>query len=281
MQGRSLLFTLSLLFLLSFSEAKKKSKQPLDAAVTGSESTTVKASLPSGQLSTKDGHLCTWEVLERGTNILLQLSCSMPGEEGRRPSYTCQFAGKPQECSAYSSQASQYWKQVITKFKKRDNACQGEKVLKTRLCKKAQSASHMKLTERSEDETSTPVNKETRDKSKRKTEVPAKKSKGVKKEKEEKKEEDGIGDGYQNTEPDVSYCAEGWSSICSFFVKFFEGWKRLSEMFWMDPSVDKSEEWWRMSSRGTSTMECVRNTFFSLVCGLSTQWIKQLGCKEK
>ncbi|KAI7804725.1 fibroblast growth factor-binding protein 1 [Triplophysa rosa] len=226
MQGRSLLFTLSLLFLLSLSEPKKKSKQPSDA-VDGSHSTTVKASLPSGQLSTKDGHRCTWEALERGTNILLTMSCSIPGEEGRRPPYTCQFAGKPWECSAYSSQSSQYWKQVMSKFKKRNNACQGEKVLKTRLCKKDPSVSHMKLTERSEDETTTPVSQGARDESKRKTEVSARKSKGVKKEKEEKREEDGIGevvnDGYQNTEPDVSYCAEGWSSICRFFVKFFEG----------------------------------------------------------
>lgn len=226
MQGLSLLFTLSLLFLLSLSQAKKKSKQPSDA-VDVSHSTTVKASLPSGQLSTKDGHRCTWEAVERGTNILLTMSCSIPGEEGSRPPYTCQFAGKPWECLAYSSQSSRYWKQVMSKLKKRNNACQGEKVVKTRLCKKAQSASHMKLTERSEDETTTPVSKRAGDESKRKTEVSARKGKGAKKENEEKKEEDGIGDvindGYQNTEPDVSYCAEGWSSFCRFFVKFFDG----------------------------------------------------------
>lgn len=25
-------------------------------------------------------------------------------------------------------------------------------------------------------------------------------------------------------EPVQSYCSEGWHSVCSFFVKFFEGW---------------------------------------------------------
>ncbi|XP_016120747.1 fibroblast growth factor-binding protein 1-like [Sinocyclocheilus grahami] len=230
MRGRSLLFIFSLLFLvLSFIEAKKKSKQPSDA-VTGSESTAVNPSLGSGQLSTKDGHRCTWETLERGANILLQVSCTAPSEEGLGPHYTCQFAGKPQECSVYSTQSSQYWKQVVSKLKKRKNACEGEKVLKTRLCKKAPSASHMKLTERSGEETTTHTSKGMLEESKQKTEAPARKEKEVQKEKEEevKKEEDeGFGevmnDGFSDMEPAVSYCGEGWHSACNFFAKFFDG----------------------------------------------------------
>ncbi|XP_055029171.1 fibroblast growth factor-binding protein 1 [Misgurnus anguillicaudatus] len=230
MQRRNLLFILSHLFLLlSFSEAKKKSK-PASDAVTGSDSAAVKALLGSGQLSTKDGHRCTWETLERGTNVVLQVSCSVPGEEGLKSPYTCEFAGKPQECSVYNTQSSQYWKQVVSKLKKRNNACEGEKVLKTRLCKKAPSASHMKLTERSGEQTTTPMSEGVKGESKRKTEVPARRSKDAKKEKERevKKEEDkGFGDvaddGYQDTEPYMSYCGEGWSSVCNFFVKFFDG----------------------------------------------------------
>ncbi|XP_016377689.1 fibroblast growth factor-binding protein 1-like [Sinocyclocheilus rhinocerous] len=230
MRGRSLPFIFSLLFLvLSFSEAKKKSKQPSDT-VTGSDSTVVNPSLGSGQLSTKDGHRCTWETLERGANILLQVSCTAPSEEGLGPHYTCQFAGKPQECSVYSTQSSQYWKQVVSKLKKRKNACEGEKVLKTRLCKKAPSASHMKLTERSGEETTTQMSKGMPEESKRKTEAPTRKVKEVQKEKEEevKKEEDeGFGevvnDGFSDMEPAVSYCGEGWHSVCNFFTKFFDG----------------------------------------------------------
>lgn len=226
MRGRSLFFTFSLLFLLlSFSEAKKKSKQPSDA-VTGSESTAINPSLGSGQLSTKDGHRCTWETLERGANILLQVSCSDPEEEGLKPPYTCQFAGKPQECSVYSTQSSQYWKQVVSKLKKRKNACEGEKVLKTRLCKRAPSASHMKLTERSGEETTTHISEGTQEESKHKTEAPVRKEK--EKEEDVKKEEDeGFGevlnDGISDMGPAVSYCGEGWHSVCSFFVKFFDG----------------------------------------------------------
>lgn len=229
MRGQSLLFTFSLLFLLlSFSEAKKKSKQPADA-VAGSESTAINPLLGSGQLSTKDGHRCTWETLERGANILLQVSCSVPAEDGLKPPYTCQFAGKPQECSVYSTQSSQYWKQVVGKLKKRMNACEGEKVLKTRLCKKAPSASHMKLTERSGEETTTHISEGKQEESKLKTEAPVRKEKEVQKEKEEegKKEEDEefgvLNDGVSDMEPAVSYCGEGWHSVCNFFVKFFDG----------------------------------------------------------
>ncbi|KTF90597.1 hypothetical protein cypCar_00041868 [Cyprinus carpio] len=179
MRGRSLPFIFSLLFLvLSFSEAKKKSKQPSDT-VTGTDSTVVNPLLGSGQLSTKDGHRCTWETLVRGANVLLQVSCTNPSEDGLGPHYTCQFAGKPQECSVYSTQSSQYWKQVVSKLKKRKNACEGEKVLKTRLCKKAPSASHMKLTERSREETTTHMSKGMPEESKRKTEAPTKNVKEV------------------------------------------------------------------------------------------------------
>ncbi|XP_056333015.1 fibroblast growth factor-binding protein 1 [Danio aesculapii] len=233
MRGRSLLFLISLLFLLhSFSEAKKKSKQPSEA-VARSDITPINPSLGSGQLSTKDGHRCTWETLERGANIVLQVSCSVAGEDGLKPPYTCQFAGKPQECSIYSSQSSQYWKQVVSKLKKRNNACEGEKVLKTRLCKKAPSASHMKLTERSGEETTTHMSEGMQD-GKRKTDVPAKKEKDVQKEEKEEEEEekkkdedDGVGgivnDEFSDMEPGVSYCGEGWHSVCRFFVKFFDG----------------------------------------------------------
>lgn len=207
------------------------SRQPSEA-VAGSDITPINPSLGSGQLSTKDGHRCTWETLERGANIVLQVSCSVAGEDGLKPPYTCQFAGKPQECSAYNDQSSQYWKQVVSKLKRRENACEGEKVLKTRLCKKASSASHMKLTERSGVETTTHMSEGTQD-SKRKTDVPGRKEKDVQKEKKEeekemkKDEDDGVegivNDEFSDMEPAVGYCRESWHSLCRFFGKFFDG----------------------------------------------------------
>lgn len=87
----------------------------------------------------------------------------------------------------------------------------------------------MKLTERSGEETTTHISEGTQE-SKRKTEAPVRKDKEVQKEKEEevKKEEDeGFGDvqndGVSDMGPAVSYCGEGWHSVCSFFVRFFDG----------------------------------------------------------
>lgn len=104
------------------------------------------------------------------------------------------------------------------KLKKRLNACEGEKVLKARTCKKAPAEAHMKLAQQSGD---------------KKTEEEKKK----KKKKEEAEEsrhsragwtgpEKDAGDGTEmmsDAAPVESYCSEGWSSVCSFFVRFFEG----------------------------------------------------------
>ncbi len=88
----------------------------------------------------------------------------------------------------------------------------------------------MKLTERSGEETTTHMKSTMPEERKRKTEAPAKKEKEAQKEKEEevKKEEDeGFGDvvndGFSDMEPAVSYCGEGWHSVCNFFVKFLDG----------------------------------------------------------
>lgn len=118
--------------------------------------------------------------------------------------------------------SSQYWKQLVGKLKKRKNACEGEKVLKAKSCKKAPTEAHMKLAQRSGDEA--------RKGGKKRGPAPGKGSAGARtdrrrKEEEEKREEPGfVEDGVVNDmEPVQSYCSEGWHSVCSFFVKFFEG----------------------------------------------------------
>lgn len=128
--------------------------------------------------------------------------------------YWCRYAGRPQLCSSYGLQSSQYWKQLVGKLKKRFNACEGEKVLKVRSCKKAPAEAHMKLAQHSG--------------SKRREE-----EKINKKEEEPQRSRAGgvgqgadIGDGTEmmsDAAPVESYCSEGWSSVCSFFVRFFEG----------------------------------------------------------
>lgn len=80
-------------------------------------------------------------------------------------------------------------------------------MLKVRTCKKAPAEAHMKLAQHS-------GSKKTEEKKKKKNEggwaVP----------------QDDAGDGMEmmsDAAPVESYCSEGWSSVCNFFVRFFEG----------------------------------------------------------
>ncbi|XP_056147908.1 fibroblast growth factor-binding protein 2 [Lampris incognitus] len=180
----------------------------------------------SGTLTTKEGHRCTWETSGQG-QVSLLVSCSVHSE-GEQQRYWCRYAGKPDQCQAYSAKSSQYWKQLVGKLKKRHNACEGEKILKAKTCKKAPAEAHMKLAQRSGEETAA-ERKGGQAGGKRREPSDggeaARKKKEV--EEEKRKRDEGTGfveDGVVNDmDPVQSYCAEGWHSVCSFFVKFFEG----------------------------------------------------------
>ncbi|XP_041865425.1 fibroblast growth factor-binding protein 2 [Melanotaenia boesemani] len=183
--------------------------------------------LSSGELTTKQGHSCTWQTSGEGLVSLL-VNCSTKAKDDEER-YWCRYAGKPDLCQSYGVKSSQYWKQLVGKLKKRDNACEGEKVLKAKTCKKAPSEAHMKLAQRSGEE----------DGGKKKaaggkSSDGAKVDKRKKKEREEEDEEEkkkreertGLDDDeglVNDMEPVQSYCSEGWHSVCSFFLKFFEG----------------------------------------------------------
>ncbi|XP_054879709.1 fibroblast growth factor-binding protein 2-like [Poeciliopsis prolifica] len=186
--------------------------------------------LSSGELSTKQGHRCTWQTSGEGLVSLL-VNCSTE-TEGDAERYWCRYAGKPDLCQAYSVKSSQYWKQLVGKLKKRENACEGEKVLKAKTCKKASGEAHMKLAQRSGDEDKNAA----KEGGKKKAEAGAKSSDGGKVEKRKKVKEDEEekrkreertefdDEGMVNDmEPVQTYCSDGWHSVCSFFVKFFEG----------------------------------------------------------
>uniref|UniRef100_A0A665VN35 Fibroblast growth factor binding protein 3 n=1 Tax=Echeneis naucrates TaxID=173247 RepID=A0A665VN35_ECHNA len=175
----------------------------------------------SGELTTKEGHRCVWQTSGEGL-VNLMVNCK------KHPQYWCRYAGKPDLCQAYGVKSSQYWKQLVGKLKKRLNACEGEKVLKAKTCKKAPNEAHMKLAQRS--------GEEGRKGGKRKGMPVAKSSDGEKAEKRKKKEqeeeekkmreertgleEEGV---MNDMEPVQNYCSEGWHAVCSFFVKFFDG----------------------------------------------------------
>lgn len=105
------------------------------------------------------------------------------------------------------------------KLKKRLNACDGEKVLKAKTCKKAPAEAHMKLAQRGGPE----LRRAGKDGAKRGGHV----GRGSEAGRAGPKEGERTGtaaDGVMNDmAPAQSYCSEGWTSVCSFFVKFFEG----------------------------------------------------------
>ncbi|KAK5854393.1 hypothetical protein PBY51_015466 [Eleginops maclovinus] len=186
----------------------------------------------SGELTTKEGHSCTWQTSGEGlVSLLVNCSTETLGDPLR---YWCRYAGKPDLCQAYGVKSSQYWKQLVGKLKKRQNACDGEKVLKAKTCKKAPAEAHMKIAERSGEE-------ERKGGKKRGGPAATKSSEGGKRRKKEEEEEEEEEDkkkmmteedwtGFDDEEgvvndmaPVQSYCSEGWHSVCSFFVRFFDG----------------------------------------------------------
>ncbi|XP_053731963.1 fibroblast growth factor-binding protein 2 isoform X2 [Synchiropus splendidus] len=166
----------------------------------------------SGELTTKEGHRCTWQTSGEGL-VTLQVNCSTETPRDSRR-YWCRYAGKPDLCQAYSLKSSQYWKQLVGKLKKKQNACDGEKILKAKTCKKAPAEAHMKLAQHSGEE-----------------EKKAGKRKGASRSGEEKRrKKDGqlerapeAEHGLMSDAPAQSYCGQGWNSLCSFFAKIFEG----------------------------------------------------------
>ncbi|XP_067909428.1 fibroblast growth factor-binding protein 2-like [Heterodontus francisci] len=196
-------------------------------------------SLPTnGTLSTKDSHACSWDITGE-EEITLQVSCSSQGG-----SYWCKYTGRPQTCPTYNIKASQYWKQVLGKVKRKKHACEGEKTLKTRICKKGPTESQLKLKEKSLDP-SKGQGKVSLKKTGRKKEFvkvptvldqvdstvkPFKKNRANSKASESMKSEEPstlseMNDDNPEFQEELSraYCAEKWHSLCSFFVNLWNG----------------------------------------------------------
>ncbi|KAG2463397.1 fibroblast growth factor-binding protein 2 [Polypterus senegalus] len=180
-----------------------------------------KSNSNSGELTTKDNHRCTWETSGE-VDVSLLVNCNLQDK-----TYWCRYAGQPDLCPSYRAKPSQFWKQVVGRLKKKRNACDGDKILKTRMCKKAPDEAQMKLSQKSSPEESVPEKVKIKGSSKKKEVTPEVSSK--KKEKmapiPEPQDLGEVND--DNTESEVepieNYCAEGWDSFCRIFVKLFNG----------------------------------------------------------
>ncbi|GCB62761.1 fibroblast growth factor-binding protein 3-like [Scyliorhinus torazame] len=234
------------LFLLTFISL------PGEGAKTGDDSE--QANRPSkkrrgksfptkGALTTKESHACSWAVTGGQEEVTLRVNCSYQGG-----SYWCSYTGRPQSCLTYSTNAGQYWKQVIGRVKRKKHACEGDKTLKTRICKRGAAESQLKLKDKSL-EPSRRGHKVYNKGPGRKKEFtkglpqngtvlqqvdspqkPSKKSrKRAKAPQPERSEEPSTSSEMNNANPEFQeelsqvYCAEKWHSLCSFFVSLWNG----------------------------------------------------------
>ncbi|XP_061490332.1 fibroblast growth factor-binding protein 3 [Rhineura floridana] len=98
----------------------------------------------SGQFSTRDKHLCSWQLISSEEATELQLSCHQPGEESSKRQQ-CIYRGHPELCTAYSSKGRQFWKQILGKLRKKPHPCQDSSPLKSRLCTSKKGTSEAQL----------------------------------------------------------------------------------------------------------------------------------------
>lgn len=229
MKSAAVISLLLLLCLSVFPEAKRqpgqpkpdKPRQPPPSTAPPTRRARNRSVPSSGELSTKDGHRCIWQTSGEGL-VSLMVNCTIE-TLGAQQRYWCRYAGKPDLCEAYGVKSSQYWKQLVGKLKKRQNACEGEKVLKAKTCKKAPAEAHMKLAQNSAEE-ERKAGKKRGGKSERKKKDGVEEEEGLEEagrpEQRTGLQEEGV---LSDMAPVQSYCSEGWHSVCNFFVRFFEG----------------------------------------------------------
>ncbi|XP_067409073.1 fibroblast growth factor-binding protein 3 [Emydura macquarii macquarii] len=87
----------------------------------------------SGQFSTREQHVCSWQLVPGEEATELRLSCRAPGGGGSE-GLQCVYRGQPERCAAYPAKGRQYWKQILGKLRRKRHPCQDSSPLKARLC---------------------------------------------------------------------------------------------------------------------------------------------------
>ncbi|XP_037660798.1 fibroblast growth factor-binding protein 3 [Choloepus didactylus] len=203
----------------------------------------------SGRFFSPEKHECSWQLLQTvlgaAASSELALSCQDP--DGAR--YQCAYRGEPQRCAAYAARGSHYWKQVLSRLRKKLRPCHDPAPLKVRLCagKKGHSA-ELRLVPGAPPPTGpTAVGFPRKPKpltrgrglirkhasgsaapaptppSARSKVKPSEKTKGSKRKElllGTRPDPDGLDENAELTE---TYCAEKWHSLCNFFVNFWNG----------------------------------------------------------
>ncbi|XP_070608462.1 fibroblast growth factor-binding protein 3 [Erythrolamprus reginae] len=97
----------------------------------------------SGEFSTHDEHMCSWQLISGERDTELQITCRAAEGEAQR----CVYQGRPEICAAYSTKGRQFWKQILGKLRRKRHPCQDTSPLKSRLCsgKKEMSEAQLRL----------------------------------------------------------------------------------------------------------------------------------------
>ncbi|KAM9232271.1 fibroblast growth factor-binding protein 3 [Leptosomus discolor] len=143
----------------------------------------------AGRFSTPERHRCSWELRSAAGASELRLSCRPPAGGGAARS--CAYRGEPRRCPAYGGRSRQYWRQILSRLRRRRHPCAQGGPLSARLCGPGRAPPEAQL---------------------RLLPGPG----------------PGPGPGPSppaaTAEPTAeTYCAERWHSLCSFFVGFWEG----------------------------------------------------------
>lgn len=84
---------------------------------------------------------CYMSVTGSGDLTKLRITC-----QGEERSYWCEYQGRPKVCRSYNGNPVHYYRQIMWSLRKLPNACQGQRVYKPLMCKRATDEAQMVFT---------------------------------------------------------------------------------------------------------------------------------------
>lgn len=84
---------------------------------------------------------CFLSVTGQGDLTKLRITC-----QGLERSYWCEYQGRPHVCRSYNKNPVHYFRQIMWDLRKLPNACQGQRIYKPLMCKRASDEARMVFT---------------------------------------------------------------------------------------------------------------------------------------
>ncbi|XP_037996832.1 fibroblast growth factor-binding protein 3 [Motacilla alba alba] len=85
----------------------------------------------AGRFSTPELQRCRWELRSAAGASELRLSCRAAGGGAAR---SCAYRGEPRRCPAFGARSRQYWRQILSRLRRRPHPCAPGAPLSARLC---------------------------------------------------------------------------------------------------------------------------------------------------